>query len=375
MVQSELTSIPVTTVSWQDRTAEKIMDHSSTSSSSFKSMRQSRLLERRGSNVSLTLDVSALGNIEPIKSISTPREITLQYLQTTSCVLNKEQLNEATNNSQALEAEFSKIPPNFIESNELNITGHASKNRYKTILPNPHTRVLLPTENHGEHLDNHLSSYINANYIRGYGEKEKAYIATQGPMVNTVTDFWEMIWQEDCPIIVMMTKLKEKNEKCVVYWPDKQGFFGRFELVVENLKECDGYSVRDLIIKDTKQSRSVKHYWFSSWPDHKTPDTAQPILDLVQEVERSRQVAVNRGPIVVHCSAGIGRTGCFIATSIGCQQLKEINKVDILGLVCQMRIDRGGMIQTSEQYQFLHRTLQLYQNSCSKNSDPSTISK
>ncbi|XP_062921625.1 receptor-type tyrosine-protein phosphatase R-like isoform X1 [Mobula hypostoma] len=371
MVQSELTSIPLTTVNCQGQVAEEIMNQSSTSSSSFKSKRQSCLQERRGSNVSLTLDVSALGNIEPIKSISTPREITLQYLQTTSFLLNKEQLKEAINNSEALEAEFSKIPPNFIESNELNIPGHASKNRYKTILPNTQTRVLLSSEN----CDDLLSSYINANYIRGYRGKEKAYIATQGPMVNTVNDFWEMVWQEDCPIIVMITKLKEKNEKCVVYWPEKQGSFGRFDLVVNSVKEYDGYSVRDLSIKHSKQSRSVRHYWYSSWPDHKTPDTAQSLLDLVQEVEGSRQIAGNRGPTVVHCSAGIGRTGCFIATSIGCQQLKETNKVDILGIVCQMRIDRGGMIQTSEQYQFLHQTLYLYQKNHSQISDPSSVSK
>ncbi|XP_069797793.1 receptor-type tyrosine-protein phosphatase R-like isoform X2 [Narcine bancroftii] len=343
MVQSELISILVSTVSCQGHTIGEIMDHSSTSSSSFKSMKQSCLQERRGSNVSLTLDVSALGNIEPIKSVSTPREITLQYLQTTGCVLNKEQLKEATNNLQALEAEFSKIPPNFIEPNELNIPGYASKNRYKTILPNPLTRVLLSSEKNGDQ----LKSYINANYIRGFGGKEKAYIATQGPMVNT---------------------------KCVVYWPEKQGSFGRFDLVVNNLKECVGYSVRDISMKNNKHSRNVKHYWFSSWPDHKTPDTAQSLLDFVQEVEKSRQLAGDRGPIVVHCSAGIGRTGLFMATSIGCQQLKETNKVDILGIVCQMRIDRGGMIQTSEQYQFLYQTLHLYQNNHSKNSDPSSIS-
>ncbi|XP_069797794.1 receptor-type tyrosine-protein phosphatase R-like isoform X3 [Narcine bancroftii] len=332
MVQSELISILVSTVSCQGHTIGEIMDHSSTSSSSFKSMKQSCLQERRGSNVSLTLDVSALGNIEPIKSVSTPREITLQYLQTTGCVLNKEQLKEATNNLQALEAEFSKIPPNFIEPNELNIPGYASKNRYKTILPNPLTRVLLSSEKNGDQ----LKSYINANYIRGFGGKEKAYIATQGPMVNTVSDFWEMVWQEDSPLIVMITKLKEKNEKCVVYWPEKQGSFGRFDLVVNNLKECVGYSVRDISMKNNKHSRNVKHYWFSSWPDHKTPDTAQSLLDFVQEVEKSRQLAGDRGPIVVHC--------------------------------------RGGMIQTSEQYQFLYQTLHLYQNNHSKNSDPSSIS-
>ncbi|XP_041052002.1 receptor-type tyrosine-protein phosphatase R-like isoform X4 [Carcharodon carcharias] len=314
MVQPGLASIPIHTVSCQGQPAKENMDPSSTFSASFKSVKQSRLQERRGSNVSLTLDVSALGNIEPIKS--TPQEITLLYLKTSSCLLNKEQLKEATSNIQALEAEFS-----------------------------------------------------------GYEGKEKAYIATQGPMVNTVNDFWEMVWQENCPIIVMITKLKEKNEKCVVYWPENRDTFGRFEIVVNNLKECDGYTILDLSIKDAKRSQSVKQYWYSSWPDHKTPETAQSLLDLIHEVEESRQAAGNRGPIVVHCSAGIGRTGCFIATSIGCQQIKETGEVDILGIVCQMRTDRGGMIQTSEQYQFLHQTLCLYQSNYSKMPDSSSASK
>ncbi|XP_007892377.1 receptor-type tyrosine-protein phosphatase R [Callorhinchus milii] len=369
MVQSGLVFSLIHTMSCQNRPVKDNMDSSSGFSSSFKS-KQSRLQERRGSNVSLTLDVSSLGNVEPIKSVSTPRELTLQYLKTTSSVLSREQLKEITNNTQKLEAEFSKIPPNFIETNELNIPGHASKNRYKTILPNPQTRVCLKSEKHSDD----LSSYINANYIRGYGGEEKAYIATQGPMVNTVNDFWEMVWQEDCPMIVMITKLKEKNEKCVVYWPEKQSSFGRFEVVVNEVKECDGLAIRDLSVKHAEESRSVKHYWFSSWPDHQTPDTAQSLLDLVLEVEESRKTAGNRGPVVVHCSAGIGRTGCFVATSIGCQQIKDTDKVDILGIVCQMRTDRGGMIQTSEQYEFLHSTLCLYESNLSRmpNSSPAS---
>lgn len=104
----------------------------------------------------------------------------------------------------------------------------------------------------------------------------------------------------------------------------------------------------------------MKHVLFSAWPDHQTPESAGPLLRLVAEVEDSPETAANAGPIVVHCSAGIGRTGCFIATRIGCQQLKARGEVDILRIVCQLRLDRGGMIQTAEQYQFLHHTLALY---------------
>lgn len=104
----------------------------------------------------------------------------------------------------------------------------------------------------------------------------------------------------------------------------------------------------------------MKHVLFSAWPDHQTPESAGPLLRLMAEVDESPEAAASTGPIVVHCSAGIGRTGCFIATRIGCQQLKARGEVDILGIVCQLRLDRGGMIQTAEQYQFLHHTLALY---------------
>uniref|UniRef100_A0A3B4AV26 protein-tyrosine-phosphatase n=1 Tax=Periophthalmus magnuspinnatus TaxID=409849 RepID=A0A3B4AV26_9GOBI len=98
---------------------------------------------------------------------------------------------------------------NFIDPKELDIPNNGTKNRYKTILPNPHSRVILKSKN----CNDLLGSYINANYIRGYLGDERAYIATQGPMVNTVNDFWQMAWQEESPVIVMITKLKEKNEK------------------------------------------------------------------------------------------------------------------------------------------------------------------
>ncbi|KAB0365728.1 hypothetical protein FD754_009884, partial [Muntiacus muntjak] len=169
--------------------------------------------------------------------------------------------------------------------------------------------------------------------------KEKAFIATQGPMINTVNDFWQMVWQEDSPVIVMITKLKEKNEKCVLYWPEKRGIYGKVEVLVISVNECDNYTVRNLVLKQGSHTQRVKHYWYTSWPDHKTPDSAQPLLQLMLDVEEDRLASAGRGPVVVHCSAGIGRTGCFIATSIGCRQLREEGVVDALSIVCQLRVD------------------------------------
>ncbi|XP_017582097.1 PREDICTED: tyrosine-protein phosphatase non-receptor type 5 isoform X3 [Corvus brachyrhynchos] len=110
-----------------------------------------------------------------------------------------------------------------------------------------------------------------------------------------------------------------------------------------------------------EEVRNLKHYWYTSWPDQKTPDQAPPLLQLVLEVEEAMQSAEEKNaPVIVHCSAGIGRTGCFIATSVCCKQLKNEGIVDILRTACQLRLDRGGMIQTCEQYQFVHHVMSLY---------------
>uniref|UniRef100_A0A8C8VLZ4 protein-tyrosine-phosphatase n=1 Tax=Pelusios castaneus TaxID=367368 RepID=A0A8C8VLZ4_9SAUR len=322
---------------------------------SFSAKKHVRLQERRGSNVSLVLDMSSLASVEPICSVCTPRDITLRFLRTSSHILTREELRQQARSLEQLEEEFSKIPPNFVNPEELDIPGRALKDRYKTILPNPESRVCLRRAGSQED-----ESYINANYIRGYAGRAQEYIATQGPMLNTVVDFWQMVWQEGAPLIVMITKLQEGKEKCVHYWPEKEANYGPFTIGLQGVSEHAEYIVRDLTIQFDGECRPVKHVFFPSWPDQQTPESANALLHLVSEVEHILQAADSTGPMVVHCSAGIGRTGCFIATRIGCQQLKAKGEVDVLGIVCQLRIDRGGMIQTSEQYQFLHHTLAMY---------------
>ncbi|KAM4617890.1 tyrosine-protein phosphatase non-receptor type 5-like [Discoglossus pictus] len=317
------------------------------------------LQERRGSNVSLTLDMCTPGCTEPYAHIMSPREqSTREYLQTQSNVLTKEELHDIALDSFTLQKEFFEIPMNFVDPKEYEILGLVRKNRYKTILPNPHSRVCLISP--GQE-DDPLSSYINANYIRGYNEKEKVYIATQGPTVNTVNDFWMMVWQQQSPIIVMITNIEEVNEKCTEYWPEKQAIYEGIEVIINRTIQEDAHVLRLITLKNGEEERSLKHFWYTSWPDQKTPDQAPPLLKLVQDVEEAMQQAQpNDAPIIVHCSAGIGRTGCFIATSILCKQLKYEGTADILKTACQLRLDRGGMIQTSEQYQFVHHVLSLY---------------
>ncbi|XP_016889692.2 receptor-type tyrosine-protein phosphatase R isoform X2 [Cynoglossus semilaevis] len=335
--------------------------------SPFRMKAAAGLQERRGSNVSLVLDMSALGSLDPLDPpISTPRgSATREYLTSAGRPLTRPQLRGVVNNTHALHAQFTEIPMNFTDPKDLDVPNHGTKNRYKTILPNLHSRVVLKSKS----CTDRLSSYINANYIRGYLGEEKAFIATQGPMVNTVNDFWQMAWQEESPVIVMITKLKEKNEKCVLYWPEKRGIYGSVEVLVNTVTECEHYTIRSLALKCGNQTRTLQHYWYTSWPDHKTPDSALPLLELMSEVETDRRNGAALGPVIVHCSAGIGRTGCFIATTIGCRQLKTGGAVDVLGITCQLRADRGGMIQTAEQYQFVHHALSLYEAQLSAGTD------
>ncbi|XP_038620196.1 tyrosine-protein phosphatase non-receptor type 5 [Tachyglossus aculeatus] len=323
------------------------------------------LQERRGSNVSLTLDMCTPGCSEQgFGYVMSPREQSSRdYLQSASRVLTAGELHEKALDPFLLQAEFFEIPMNFVDPKEYDIPGLVRKNRYKTILPNPHSRVCLTSRDQ----DDPLSSYINANYIRGYGDEEKVYIATQGPIVNTVSDFWRMVWQERSPIIVMITNIEEMNEKCTEYWPEHQVVYEGIEVTVRRIIQADDYRLRLITLRSGDEVRSLRHYWYTSWPDQKTPDQAPPLLQLVREVEEARRHGQRGGPpVIVHCSAGIGRTGCFIATSICCQQLKNEGIVDILRTTCQLRQDRGGMIQTCEQYQFVHHVMSLYEKQLSR---------
>ncbi|KAH9499955.1 hypothetical protein Btru_076005 [Bulinus truncatus] len=316
------------------------------------------LLERRGSNASLTLDLNPTSDLGRWEGTPPKESTALEYLMSAGNRLSRRDLRNAVKHTKILYEEFWEIPMNHTE--KVSVAGSGMKNRYKTIIPNEHSRVLLPD------IDNDpLNSYINANYIRGYEGESKAYIATQGPMAHTVMDFWRMIWFEQCPIIVMITKLKEKSKsKCENYLPERWGVYGDVEAVIDKIVYKRGYVVRHITLRFNGECHSVLHYWYTAWPDHKPPDSPHMLLDLIKEVELRRYHPYElspRGPVCVHCSAGIGRTGCFIAISIGIRQLREEHSVDALGIVCAMRMDRGGMIQTHEQYDFVHQALAAYE--------------
>lgn len=331
------------------------------------------LLERRGSSASLTIDLQPSPPVaERVNGCGPPvtptRECsTEEYLLSAGNRLSRGQLRTCLRDPKTLHSEFWEVPSNHPEHS--GVAGSGTRNRYRSILPNERTRVSLAEKDNDP-----LSSYINANYVRGYDGEERAYIATQGPLPHTVNDFWEMVMQEHSPAIVMITKLREKGRpKCENYLPGEDGegeegsyvTHGDITITVRNVFPKAGYTIRELVLQRGEEVHETLHFWYMGWPDHRTPPSAKPLVAMALEVESVRRKSEEnpKGPVVVHCSAGIGRTGCFIALSVGMRQLVADGNVDVLGTVCAMRYDRGGMIQTGEQYEFVHRALCLFERS------------
>ncbi|CAF1061569.1 unnamed protein product [Rotaria sordida] len=311
---------------------------------------------RRGNNNALTISVNPKLRVlnSPPSDCSSD-----EYLETATRKLTIDELHQHAQDTCLLYQEFWSTPTNHVD--KLRICGVGTKNRYCTIIPNEHSRVKL-----SELPDDPISSYINANYISSWSNDYQAFIATQGPLSNTIIDFYRMIWQEYVSVIVMITRLFEKNKsKCERYIPDLQANqYGPFYVEVKSINYQNDYEIRRLIIKFENEQREIDHYWYTAWPDHSCPNVVQPLIELVHHVEKSRidlsKINKRSGPVVVHCSAGIGRTGCFIALSNGIKQLNKEHVVDVLRILCNLRRDRGGMIQTNDQYQFVHQVLSEY---------------
>ncbi|XDV24269.1 hypothetical protein PO909_028490, partial [Leuciscus waleckii] len=230
------------------------------------------------------------------------------------------------------------------------------KNRYTNILPYDFSRVKLISLHNDEGSD-----YINANYIPGYNSPHE-YIATQGPLPDTRNEFWKMVLQQKSNIIVMLTQCNERRRvKCDHYWPFTEEPVAYGEITVEMLSETDSpeWTIRDFRLGYADETQDVLHFNYTSWPDHGVPtvNAIESILQFVQIVRQ--QVNRTKGPIVVHCSAGVGRTGTFIALDRLMQHIQEHEYVDVLGLVSDMRSHRLSMVQTEEQYVFIHQCVLL----------------
>nr|XP_021521455.1 receptor-type tyrosine-protein phosphatase T isoform X1 [Aotus nancymaae]XP_021521456.1 receptor-type tyrosine-protein phosphatase T isoform X2 [Aotus nancymaae] len=232
-----------------------------------------------------------------------------------------------------------------------------------------HSRVRLLVLDGDPHSD-----YINANYIDGY-HRPRHYIATQGPMQETVKDFWRMIWQENSASIVMVTNLVEVGRhpaehtvgnatlgraaspgmvKCVRYWPDDTEVYGDIKVTLIETEPLAEYVIRTFTVqkKGYHEIRELRLFHFTSWPDHGVPCYATGLLGFVRQVKFLNPPEA--GPIVVHCSAGAGRTGCFIAIDTMLDMAENEGVVDIFNCVRELRAQRVNLVQTEEQYVFVH---------------------
>ncbi|XP_038034102.2 tyrosine-protein phosphatase non-receptor type 13 isoform X5 [Anas platyrhynchos] len=225
------------------------------------------------------------------------------------------------------------------------------KNRYKNILPYDTTRVPLGTE----------GGYINASFIRmPVGNEEFIYIACQGPLPTTVADFWQMVWEQKCTVIAMMTQEVEGEKiKCQRYWPDVLNkttmITDRLRLALVRFQQLKGFIIRVLELEEiqTGEVRHISHLNFIAWPDHDTPSQPDDLLTFISYMRH----VYKSGPIVTHCSAGIGRSGTLICIDVVLGLISRDLDFDISDLVRTMRLQRHGMVQTEDQYIFCYQVV------------------
>ncbi|XP_039195114.1 receptor-type tyrosine-protein phosphatase mu isoform X6 [Crotalus tigris] len=223
------------------------------------------------------------------------------------------------------------------------------KNRYGNIIAYDHSRVRL------QPVEGDLNSdYINGNYIDGY-HRPNHYIATQGPMQETIYDFWRMVWHENTASIVMVTNLVEVGRvKCCKYWPDDTEIYKDIKVTLIETELLAEYVIRTFAVekRGAHEIREIRQFHFTGWPDHGVPYHATGLLGFVRQVKSKSPP--NAGPLVVHCSAGAGRTGCFIVIDIMLDMAEREGVVDIFNCVRELRSRRVNMVQTEEQYVFIH---------------------
>ncbi|XP_069326670.1 receptor-type tyrosine-protein phosphatase eta [Eulemur rufifrons] len=226
------------------------------------------------------------------------------------------------------------------------------KNRYNNVLPYDISRVKLSIQTHS------ADDYINANYMPGYHSK-KDFIATQGPLPNTLKDFWRMVWEKNVYAIIMLTKCVEQGRtKCEEYWPSKQAQdYGDITVAMTSEVVLPEWTIRDFTVKSipTSESHPLRQFHFTSWPDHGVPDTTDLLINFRYLVRDYMKQSPPESPILVHCSAGVGRTGTFIAIDRLIYQIENENTVDVYGIVYDLRMHRPLMVQTEDQYVFLNQ--------------------
>ncbi|XP_059177896.1 receptor-type tyrosine-protein phosphatase eta-like [Physella acuta] len=243
-------------------------------------------------------------------------------------------------------------------SDEAKREGNRVKNRYVDILPYDHTRVKLDIQPE----DDDTMDFINANYIPGY-TSVREYIATQGPMHCTIPDFWRMTWEQKCPVIVMLSDLQEQGKRKVdLYWPENLNEpinYGNIIVEMTNFSQLNKYIIRNFTISKGPDTRKVTHFFLPGWWDFSANLTTGDVLEFAKLV-RQMTTPAQTGPIIVHCSAGVGRTGTFIALDYFMQFIEKHSldeSIDVFSYVMRMRNNRPRMVQAETQYIFIFDAL------------------
>ncbi|XP_071416113.1 receptor-type tyrosine-protein phosphatase N2 [Pithys albifrons albifrons] len=257
-------------------------------------------------------------------------------------------------NKNRLEKEWEALCAYQAEPNDATVAlqeENTQRNRSQAVVPYDHSRICLKGE--GNHNN---SDYINASPIMDHDPRNPAYIATQGPLPATVADFWQMVWENGCVVIVMLTPLVENGVKqCYHYWPDEgSNLYHIYEvnLVSEHIW-CEDFLVRSFYLKNlqTNETRTVTQFHFLSWNDQRVPASTRSLLDFRRKVNKCY-----RGrscPVVVHCSDGAGRSGTYILIDMVLNKMaKGAKEIDIAATLEHLRDQRPGMVQTKEQFEF-----------------------